>query len=462
MSEPPSASAVVHVVGQRGAEGLLRVGQRDAVLWPLGTGERRDHRGQVELEPLGEARLGVGVVPETLLLGVGLDQGDLVVVAARHLEVLRGLLVDREDRDRGPELRAHVADRGPVGHRQRGDAGSVELHELADDAVLAEHLGDRQHQVGRGGSLGQVVVQLEADDVGDQHGDRLAEHGRLGLDAADAPADDADAVHHRGVRVGADQRVRVRRQLPVELTGEHHPCQVLDVDLVDDAGAGWDHLEVVERALAPAQELVALTVALVLDLDVALERLRRTEDVGDHGVVDHHLGGSERVDPRRVSAEVRHRLAHGGQVDDARHAGEVLHDHARRRELDLLVGVRLGVPAGQRLDVVGGDVLAVLGAEQVLQEHLEAEGQRLDVEAVPVDRIQAVDLVGLAVDVQRALGTKAVGARHDSPSVRGLDSSVICRVAHLAHARGAVGRKATLRSYILMSRYHGHLVVPPL
>ena len=74
-----------------------------------------------------------------------------------------------------------------------------------------------------------------------------------------------------------------------------------------------------------------------------------------------------------VAAEVGHRLAHGGEVDDAGHAGEVLHDHARRGELDLLVGLGVGVPAGERLDVVGGDVLAVLGAQQVLQQHLEAE-----------------------------------------------------------------------------------------
>ena len=31
-----------------------------------------------------------------------------------------------------------------------------------------------------------------------------------------------------------------------------------------------------------------------------------------------------------VAAEVDDGLAHGGQVDDAGHAGEVLHDHARR------------------------------------------------------------------------------------------------------------------------------------
>ena len=108
---------------------------------------------------------------------------------------------------------------------------------------------------------------------------------------------------------------------------------------------GRDDLEVVEGALAPAQELVALAVALVLDLDVALEGLGRAEDVGDDGVVDDHLGGRERVDLGRVAAEVGHRLAHGGEVDDAGHAGEVLHDHAGRRELDLLARARRRRPS---------------------------------------------------------------------------------------------------------------------
>src|SRR5690348_18486883 len=46
---------------------------------------------------------------------------------------------------------------------------------------------------------------------GDQHGDGLAEHGRLGLDAAHAPAQHAQAVLHGGVRVGAHARSEERR-----------------------------------------------------------------------------------------------------------------------------------------------------------------------------------------------------------------------------------------------------------
>jgi hypothetical protein len=130
---------------------------------------------------------------------------------------------------------------------------------------------------------GSSPVELEADHLRDQHRHRLAEHRRLGLDAADAPAEHAEAVDHRGVRVGADQGVGVGLHGAVRRRSlrEHDPGQVLDVDLVDDAGVPGRHdLEVVERLLAPAQELVALAVALVLELDVALQRVRDPEDVG--------------------------------------------------------------------------------------------------------------------------------------------------------------------------------------
>ena len=45
--------------------------------------------------------------------------------------------------------------------------------------------------------------------------------------------------------------------------------------------------------------------------------------------------GHERLDGERVLAEPRHRRAHGGEVDEERHAGEVLQEHARDDEGDL-------------------------------------------------------------------------------------------------------------------------------
>jgi hypothetical protein len=87
------------------------------------------------------------------------------------------------------------------------EAGAEELDELLDDALLAQHLGDAQHQVGGGGAFGQLAGELEADDLGHEHVHGLAEHDGLGLDAAHAPAQHAQAVDHGGVAVGADQRV---------------------------------------------------------------------------------------------------------------------------------------------------------------------------------------------------------------------------------------------------------------
>ncbi|MDR6099168.1 hypothetical protein QE454_002787 [Microbacterium sp. SORGH_AS454] len=387
----------------------LRLGEEDAVLRALGAGDRGDDRRQVELHVLAEGQLAVGVVPELLLFGVRLDQGDGLLVATGQTQVLERDVVDGEHRGGGAELGAHVSDGGAVGERNRGHTLAVELHELSDDAVLAQHVGDREHDVGRGHARGDLTAELEADDARDEHRHGLAEHGRLGFDAADAPTENAQAVDHGGVRVGADTGVGVRTQHAVDGAVVDDLGEVLDVDLVHDAGSRGDDLEVVEGRLTPAKELVPLAVALVLDLDVALEGVLATEQVGDDRVVDDHLGGRERIDLVRVAAEGGDGLAHGGEVDDAGHTGEVLHDHARRGELDLGVGLGRGVPRAERLDLLLGDVGAVLGTQKVLEQHLEAERELL----VTGDRVDAEDLVVGAADRQGALGTEAVNRGHD-------------------------------------------------
>ncbi|MBG9885017.1 hypothetical protein ABE10_00135, partial [Bacillus toyonensis] len=86
-----------------------------------------------------------------------------------------------------------------------------------------------------------------------------------------------------------------------------------------------------------------------------------------------HLRGRERVDLVRIAAQGGHGLAHRGEIDDARDAGEVLHHHASRGELDLGVRLGRGIPRAQRLDLRLGHVRAVLGAQEILQKHLEAE-----------------------------------------------------------------------------------------
>ena len=107
--------------------------------------------------------------------------------------------------------------------------------------------------------------QVDADDVRREEVDRLAEHAGLGLDAAHAPADDAEAVDHRGVRVGADERVGIENAV---LLAGTPLARYSRFTWWHDADARRHDLERVERLLPPLQELVALAVALELELQV--------------------------------------------------------------------------------------------------------------------------------------------------------------------------------------------------
>ncbi len=189
-----------------------------------------------------------------------------------------------------PYFGRHVPERRAVGDREARDAVAEVLDELADDAGAAKQLGHGQDQVGCRRALAHPAAQPEADHLRDEHRERLAEHRRLGLDPADAPAEHAEAVDHRRVRVGADDRVRERD--PVAALD--HPREMLEVHLVADPGAGRHDLEVAERRLSPAQEGVALAVARHLELDVPAEGEARGERVDLHGVVDHELGRDQR------------------------------------------------------------------------------------------------------------------------------------------------------------------------
>jgi hypothetical protein len=347
-------------------------------------------------------------VEQPLLLAVGLDQLDLLGIAPGEGQVVERLLVDGEEAHGRAVLGRHVGDGGAVGQRQRRDARAVVLDELADDALLAQHLRRGEDDVGRGRALAQGAVQLEADHLRDEHRHRLAEHGRLGLDAADAPAEHAQAVDHGRVRVRADERVGIDEAV---VAAEDHLRQVLEVHLVADAHARRHHAEAAERLLAPAQQRVALLVALVLEHDVDAVALVAGERVDLHRVIDDEVHGHQRVDLLRVAAQARDGVAHGRQVDDAGHAGEVLQEHARGPEGDLAIGLGLGIPAEERLDVLALDGALVLEAQEVLEQDLERERQPLEAGVLFTQRPELVQLEGGVADGDRPLGAEAVGHR---------------------------------------------------
>ena len=252
-------------------------------------------------------------------------------------------------------------------------------------------------------------MEPDADDVGHGLVERLAEQDRLRLDAADAVAEDAQAVDHRRVGVGPDDRVRIGDPAAIRIGPiRDDRGQELEVDLVDDPGPGWHDAQVAERGLGPAQELVALAVPVVLAFHVEGEGAGRPEPVDLDRVVDDEVGRDERVDQARVAPEIGHRVAHDGQVDDGRHAGEVLEQDPGRHERDLRLGGGPRSPGEERLDVLGADDPAARVAEQVLEQDLDRHRERRQIDPI-ADGVEPVVAVVDLADAQARACVEGVG-----------------------------------------------------
>ena len=351
-------------------------------------------------------------------LRIGLDERDPRGLARRGIEVAERLSVDREQAAGRAVLGRHIGDRRAVGDRHRVQARAEELDEFADDALLSQHLRDCQHEVCRSDALAQFARQLEPDDFGQQHRERLAEHRGFRFDAADAPAEHGEAVDHRGVAVGPDQRIGIggldRLAVALFLGGPDGLREIFEIDLMADASARRHDGEIGKRLLAPLQEAVALLVLLIFALDVLPQRLRRSEIIDDHGMVDDEIDRHQRIDLVGIAAQRDHRIAHRRQIDYGGNAGEILHQHARGAERDLMLGLAPVVePRRDGLDVFLLDRAAVLVAQQVFEHDLHRVRQSRDSgETMLLGGLQREILVGLRSDIQVFRAFETVEAGH--------------------------------------------------
>ena len=270
--------------------------------------------------------------------------------------------------------------------------------------MLPEHLRDGEHDIGGGNAGGDRSAELETDNPRNQHRHRLTEHRSLGLDTAHTPPEDTESINHRGVGVSSHTGVGESLSNAVDVLGVGDLGEVFDVDLVDDTCPGRHNLEVIEGRLTPAQELVALAVAFIFNVNVALKRIWLAKEISNDRVVDHELSGREWVDFVRVAAKINNGFTHGREVHDAGNTGEVLEHDTCGGELNLGGGFCSGVPAAERLDLLFGDVRTIFGAQQVLQQDLQAKRQRL----MSFDSISAEDLVLTIPDCQSVLGLETV------------------------------------------------------
>ncbi len=367
---------------------------------------------EVEFDRVGEERIGRLVRAEhPLRLAIRFHERGVRAAAAGEGEIAKRLGIHREESRRRAILGRHVRDRGAVGEREAREARTVELHELADDLLLAEHLRHDEHEIRGRRAGGQFALELEADDLGDEHRERLSEHRCFRFDAADAPAEHAESVHHRGVRIGADERVGVREGRTVLVGGEHRAAEVFEVHLVADAGARRHDGEIAERALAPAEERVALLIALELTRGVDEQRGLDAELVDLHRVIDDEIGGLQRIDLLGIAAELRDGVAHRREIDHGGDAGEILEQHARDAERDLLLDTLRRIPLRERLDVAPFHEGAVLVPEEILEEDFERERQPADRRRVEFREVE--ERVVLPRDGESRAGMERIQRGHE-------------------------------------------------
>ena len=355
-------------LGEQSLEEGLELWEIDAVLGTLRTGDGRNNRGEIKVEVDAVIDLALaGHAEHSLSLEVILEGAALILSASGGSEKGNRLAVDREDAECGSVFGSHVGDGGAVGEGKRLGALAVELDELADNLGSAEHLGDAQGEVGGGDTLGKLAGEVHADDLGGQECNRLSEHAGLGFDSAHAPTDDAKAVDHSRMGVSAYKAVRV-----IDTAGvEDAAGQVLKVDLVDDADAGRNYTERLERLLSPLEEFVALAVTLELHVEIQLHRVGPAVVIDLDGVVDDEINGNEGLDDAGLAAEASNGAAHGGEIDKKRYAGKVLEDDTCDHKGDFLGSGGLGVPRGEGLHILLMDLAAITVTEHRLQHHTD-------------------------------------------------------------------------------------------
>ncbi|KAF1053120.1 MAG: hypothetical protein GAK43_01589 [Stenotrophomonas maltophilia] len=376
----------------RGRQAAVRVGR---------AGHIAHHAAQVEAQHAFVLGALQRATPQAEGLGVGFDQRHLLRLAAGESQVIEGLLVDVEHRRGGAVLRAHVGDGRAVADRQAVGALAEELDIGPDHALLAQVFGEREDDIGGGDARLATAAELDADDVRQAHHRRVAEHHGFRFQATDADGDHAQRVNVRGVRIGAHAGIGEGHAV----AHLDHRAHFLQVDLVHDAVAGGDHIDVLERGLGPLDEVETVLVAAVFDGAVLLERVRvEARGLDGQRVVDDQLGRHHRVDLGRVTALFGDGIAQAGQVDQRGLPEDVMADHARRVPGEVEV-----TPTLDQLLQRGVQALRFAAAHQLLGEHARGVG-----EGIPGAGLDRLDRRAGVEVIQRGAGQAfTVLAVHD-------------------------------------------------
>src|ERR1700736_4813603 len=132
---------------------------------------------------------------------------------------------------------------------------------------------------------------------------------------------------------------------------------------MDDASVRRHHTKILKSSLSPAQERIALLIALELEQRIGLEGGRGGVVMPLDRVIDHPIDGDQRSSKRRIGAQIAKCIAHRGKIHYTRDSSEVLKQNTGRSKVDL--ARRFGSsPFRDVLDITGFDSTPILTTEQ--------------------------------------------------------------------------------------------------
>lgn len=97
-------------------------------------------------------------------------------------------------------------------------------------------------------------------------------------------------------------------------------------------------------------------------------------------MVNDQIDGNEGLHAFGIGAELCGGVAHGGEVYEKRHSGEVLQDYSRHYEWNFVVAGVLGIPSGEALYVLQVREFSVAVAKHAFEHNSDADRQAGDIE----------------------------------------------------------------------------------
>src|SRR5215212_5659684 len=174
---------------------LFEGGQLDTILRPLWTSHTWNNRRQVEIEHNAVIAFASSRHAEHALRRVVLSHDVHVLLrAASGEKVSTSFFIDRKEAHRCAVLGGHVRNCRAIRHSQTRRTFAMKFNKLSDDFGAAHHLRNTQNEVSRRHAFTQATAQVNTNNVRSQKVNRLAQHCRLSLDAADTPTHNAKTV----------------------------------------------------------------------------------------------------------------------------------------------------------------------------------------------------------------------------------------------------------------------------